>query len=56
MTDQEIVSSYSNTALAGVIRSLEAMGSWWTERLEAARHELAKRRIQELQQDQESFQ
>jgi len=52
MTDSEIVATYSTATLAGVIRSLVAMGSWWTDRLEAARNELEKRRKQELQQDQ----
>ena len=42
MSHAQIVASYSDTALAGVIRSLSI--AWWPDRLIAAQQELARRK------------
>jgi hypothetical protein len=61
MTDAQIVATYSDAALSGIIRDLPTCelpngdGRWWP-RFEAALHEQNIRRIHESQQDTESQQ
>jgi hypothetical protein len=43
MTDAEIVATYSDEALEGIVRQLSASGQW-RERLEAAALELNRRK------------
>lgn len=52
MTHLEIVATYSDTTLKGVIKSLSFKSAWWPERLEAALKEQAKRKLQNLQKNQ----
>ena len=54
MTHAEIVATYSDNALAGIIKQLTESGDW-KERLKAAKHEMIRRKAQEKQQDQESI-
>jgi hypothetical protein len=44
MNDAQIVATYSNTALIGIIQQLSVKGTWWPERLLAAKIELTKRK------------
>jgi chemotaxis receptor (MCP) glutamine deamidase CheD len=53
MTDAQIAATYSDHALAGIIRQLTASGEW-RERLKAAIQEQSKRRNQQLQEDQKA--
>lgn len=54
MNHEEVVRTYSDTALAGIIQQLTASGEW-KARLQAAKAELQIRQSQNLQQDQESL-
>ena len=53
MNHAEVVRTYSDQALAGIIRQLTASGGW-RERLEAAKQERQRREIINQQQDKES--
>lgn len=47
MTDAEIVATYTDKALAGIVQGLITSGVWWPARLQAAKTELTKRKKQE---------
>jgi hypothetical protein len=58
MNDYEIVATYSDQTLAGVIRDLSTGKAWWPDksRLQAAIHEQNLRKLHEHQQDTQSEQ
>jgi hypothetical protein len=51
MTESQIVQTYSDNALAGIIRQL-TVSEEWPKRRQAAIREQAKRKLQNQKQDQ----